>query len=277
MTKVNYLNFRTLLALALALLVVTTSGCVAVQRAKVVSPVSGDVEGPRSFDELSREVREQSEELRLLAIRTRGLYRYYTNRYRVRIRVEEDGTVSQVDLLERDFMLPEFEDRFLEIVSEFRFAEYEGEPVEFVYTFEFYPDAPEGALEHAAAREKAKMTQPAQVEAPMDATAEEAAPEEMEEPEAGMEEVPADSPAPAEEEMEAPAEEAEQGMSEEPAPEEPADPEESMSEEPMGEEAAPEESMDAPAEETETAPEEMEPSEIDEADLEENSSPPKDL
>ncbi|MCB0218283.1 MAG: hypothetical protein KDH09_01195 [Chrysiogenetes bacterium] len=271
------MNFRTLLALALALFVVTTSGCVAVQRAKVVSPVSGDVEGPRSFDELSRQVREQSEELRLLAIRTRGLYRYYTNRYRVRVRVEEDGTVSQVDLLERDFMLPEFEDRFLEIVSEFHFDECECEPVEFVYTFEFYPEAPDGALEHAAEREKAKMGQPTQMEQSMNGPAEEAAPEEMEEPEAGMEEVPADAPAPAEE-MEEPADEdADQAMPEEPASEEPAAPEESMDEEPMSEDAAAEESveepMEAPAEEA--APEEMESQGMDETDLEENSSPPK--
>lgn len=272
MTKVNYLNFRTLLALALALFVVTTSGCVAVQRAKVVSPVSGDVEGPRSFDELSRQVREQSEELRLLAIRTRGLYRYYTNRYRVRVRVEEDGTVSQVDLLERDFMLPEFEDRFLEIVSEFHFDECECEPVEFVYTFEFYPEAPDGALEHAAEREKAKMGQPTQIEQSMDAPTEKVAPEEMEEPEAGMEEVPADAPAPDEETEEPADQDAGQAMAEEPASEEPAASEESMDEEPMSEDAAAGESVEEPME---APPEEMESQGIDETDLEENSSPPK--
>ena len=270
MTKVNYLNFRTLLALALALLVFTTGGCVATQRAKVVSPVSGDVEGPRSFDELSRQVREQSEELRLLAIRTRGLYRYYLNRYRVRIRVEEGGEVSEVEVLERGFVLPEFEERFVEIVGNFQFTEYEGEPVEFVYTFEFYPEAPKGALEHAAAREEAARA--ATMEESMNAPkpADEESSEDMMEPTdepaaAGMEEMPSEETVaePTEEPSDAEAEE----MSE---PE--AAPMEEV-EEPEGE--APAEMTEDPADMPEAAAPEPEVSEIDETDLEENSSMPK--
>lgn len=285
MTKVNYLNFRTLSAIALALILTCTGGCVATQRAKVVSPVSGDVSGPRSFEALSNQVIAQSEELRLLAIRTRGLYRYYVNRYRVRIVVEEDGDVSEVELLERDFLLPEFEDRFLEIVSRFKFDEYEGQPVEFVYTFEFYPSAPEGALEHAAELDAAK-----QAETAREAAAEKAAAEAAQsEPLIRESVAPVDEPMEAaepDEDMagqaeatahEAPmAESADQGTAGTDEASE-GDKETAVedSEEPMAADEPGDTEAGADDESAAEEPTEAEGSQIEEADLEEDSSAPK--
>lgn len=286
MAKVNYLNFRTLSAIALALILTCTGGCVATQQAKVVSPVSGDVAGPRSFEALSNQVIAQSEELRLLAVRTRGLYRYYVNRYRVRIVVEEDGDVSEVELLERDFLLPEFEDRFLEIVSRFKFDEYEGQPVEFVYTFEFYPSAPEGVLEHAAELDAVKQAEAAREAAAEKAAAEAAQSEPLiRESVAPMDE-PMEESAEPEEDM---AEQAEEAADEAPMAESADQGTAGTDEASEGDEGMPVEDSEEPAatgepgdteasaddESATDEPMEAEASQIEEADLEEDSSAPK--
>lgn len=142
MNKVIYLNFGrpTVLALLAASLIGLSGGCLAgVGDTVVVSPFSGDAEGPRSFAALSKQISEQSDELRKLYIQAQGLYPYLANSYRVRMWISDDGEVTDVEMLDRLYVLKDFEDSFLQKVRNFHFDEYDGPDVEMIYTFTFYP------------------------------------------------------------------------------------------------------------------------------------------
>ncbi len=139
-TKVSYLTSRVCLV-SLLLAGSPLAGCLAgAGRAEVVSAFSGNQEGPRSYKALTQEIAAQSDDVRALFLQAQGLYPYLQNSYRVRLRINDDGEVVSVDLLDRQYVIHDFERAFLERVRRFKFSEYDGPDVEVVYTFSFYPE-----------------------------------------------------------------------------------------------------------------------------------------
>ncbi|MEW6777143.1 MAG: hypothetical protein AB1405_12675 [Bdellovibrionota bacterium] len=173
---------------ALGVLSLGSPACIAGSgKPRIVSAFSGDQEGPRSFSAISREIAAQSEELRNLYIQAQGLYPYLTNSYRVRLYIDDDGDIYNVDLLDRDQVIRDFEQEFLARVAQIHFEEYDGPDVEVIYTFTFYPDP-----HHRA---HAKPLPPPVLAEPVEAPAPPAEPEAAKEPEAAPEEAPAAPPA----------------------------------------------------------------------------------
>lgn len=142
MNQVNYLIFRfRRAALAVLAAAAVAAGCAGTGEARIVSPFTGPESGPRSYPVLAEQIARQSESLRDLYLQAQGLYPYLANSYRVSLTIERDGEIDEVRLLDRTYVLPDFEEAFLERVARFRFEECRKcSTIQVIYTFEFSPD-----------------------------------------------------------------------------------------------------------------------------------------
>lgn len=134
--------------LGLVLLLLASASC-ASRKLQIVTPYSKHITGPRSFEAIEKAIQEQAQPFRDLYFRVQADYPHFMNFYRLDLVISPDGDVESVTMIERDYVLKDFEDEFMRLVNRMKFPECDCPRTRIIYTFRFASQLPSKAKTEA--------------------------------------------------------------------------------------------------------------------------------